>query len=355
MILAMEFLSFPLLLCFISFVSLLLYTLVKKNKSKPTNQERPILPPGRTGWPVIGETVDYFSKFQNGVSEKFVVERSNKYSPKVFKTSLIGQPMAFLCGPEGNKFLFSNEKKLVRVWYPMSLRKIFPEVQEKERKMFHTFLKADALRKYVGTMDMLMKQHLETDWNREEVSVNPMVKKYILTLACRLIIGIDDPNKVEELATLIERVEAGIFSVPVNLPGTTLNRAMKAAKEIIKDVLNIIKQRKADLLDKDSASMQDILSLVFLTADENGSFLNESDIAGSILGLLVGGYSGISGTVTIIMKYLAELPHAYDEVLRGKQYKLHTCFNKVIRKHSPPHGHIQATFSVYLSNLIIKD
>ncbi|KAK2969226.1 hypothetical protein RJ640_003460, partial [Escallonia rubra] len=281
----MEFLSFPLLLCFVSFTSLLLYTLVKKNKSKTTNQERPILPPGRTGWPVIGETLDYFSKFQNGVSEKFVVERSNKYSSKVFKTSLIGQPMAFLCGPEGNKFLFSNEKKLVRVWYPISLQKIFPE---KDVPHFPQGGRPAEIRRNNGHAD---ETALGNGLESRRSERNPMVKKYILTLACRLIIGIDDPKKVEELATLIERVEAGIFSVPVNLPGTALNHAMKAAKEIIKDVLNIIKQRKTDILDKDSASMQDILSLVFLTADENGSFLNESDIAGSILGLLVGGYS----------------------------------------------------------------
>ncbi|KAK2982554.1 hypothetical protein RJ640_008177 [Escallonia rubra] len=70
---------------------------------------------------------------------------------------------------------------------------------------------------------------------------------------------------------LIERAEARILSARINFPGKTLNHAIKAAKEIIKDVLNIIKQRKTDLLDKDSASIQHILSLGFLTADENGS------------------------------------------------------------------------------------
>lgn len=39
----------------------------------------------------------------------------------VFKTSVLGEKMAFLCGPEGNKFLFSNENKLVEVWWPSSV------------------------------------------------------------------------------------------------------------------------------------------------------------------------------------------------------------------------------------------
>ncbi|KAM0053125.1 putative dammarenediol 12-hydroxylase [Helianthus debilis subsp. tardiflorus] len=34
-------------------------------------------------------------------------------SPTVFKTLLLGHHMAVLCGPEGNKFLFGNENKLV--------------------------------------------------------------------------------------------------------------------------------------------------------------------------------------------------------------------------------------------------
>ncbi|KAK3030572.1 hypothetical protein RJ639_039450 [Escallonia herrerae] len=308
-----------------------LSSIIMKRSPKPTKNcekgQEISLPLGRTGWPVIGETLDYLSKIQSGTLENFVTDRMNKYSSKVFKTSLIGQPMAILCGPEGNKFLFSNEKKLVQVWFPGWSNKIFPkshDVSNNEdfiniRRMLPLFLKADSLQKYVGIMDLVMKQHLQKNWADDHVEVCLVVRKYTLALACRLFLSIDDPREVENLAKPIEDIVAGIFSgFPINLPGTALNRAIKASKEIRVSIESIVKQRKVDLTEKSVSPVQDILSHMLLTVDENGQFLNIVDISSHLLGLIFSGYSTLNGTLTFVMKYLAELPHVYDEVLRGK-------------------------------------
>ncbi|XP_028064418.1 beta-amyrin 28-monooxygenase-like isoform X2 [Camellia sinensis] len=55
---------------------------------------------------------------------------------------------------------------------------------------------------------------------------------------------------------------------------------------------------------------------MLLTPDEDGKYMQEMDIADKILGLLVGGHDTASATVTFIIKYLAELPHVYDLVLK---------------------------------------
>ncbi|KAK2982556.1 hypothetical protein RJ640_008179 [Escallonia rubra] len=328
----MEFLfSLPLLLCFILLTYLSLHVFLKKKRpllageNHSNDQEMPLLPPGRTGLPLIGESLDYFSKLQNNVIEKFVTERRNKYSNKVFKTSLLGQPMAILCGPEGNKFLFSNEKKFVQVWFSSSYDKIFPKTEnatntqdyKRVRKMLPSFLKMDTLSKYVGMMDMVMKQRLHTHWrNRQEVVVAPTLSKFTLALACRFFLSIDDPKKVEELTKPIEDVEAGLLSMPINLPGTALNHAIKASKYMRNEVAAIVRQRKIDLSDKSASSTQDILSHMLLTTDESGEFFSESNIVSNLFGLIEGGYTTVNSALTFIMKYLAELPHVYDEVLR---------------------------------------
>ncbi|KAK2972436.1 hypothetical protein RJ640_003862 [Escallonia rubra] len=283
------------------------------------------LPLGRTGWTVIGETLHYLSEIQSGTLENFVTDRMNKYSSKVFKTSLIGQPMAILCGPEGNKFLFSNEKKLVQVWFPGWSNKIFPKshnISNNEdfiniRRMLPLFLKADSLQKYVGIMDLVMKQHLQKNWDGDHVQVCPVVRKYTLALACRLFISIDDPREVEKLAKPIEDIVAGIFSgFPINLPGTALNRAIKASKEIRVSIESIVRQRKVDLMEKIVSPVQDILSHMLLTVDGSGQHLKTVDISSHLLGLIFGGYGTLNGTLTFVIKYLAELPHVYDEVLK---------------------------------------
>ncbi|KAM7519158.1 hypothetical protein LguiB_018120 [Lonicera macranthoides] len=56
--------------------------------------------------------------------QKFVNDIMKKYSPDVFQTSLLGEKMAVFCGATGNKFLFTNENKLLTSWWPLSLKEV---------------------------------------------------------------------------------------------------------------------------------------------------------------------------------------------------------------------------------------
>lgn len=139
------------------------------NETKNFAVEKPNLPPGSNGWPLIGESLDYFSKLQQGLVYNFLSDRWKKYSSDTFRTSLIGEPMMIFSNAEGNKFLYSNEKKLVQVWWPSTLTKIFPTSDKPIsqhsltiHKIRHLILKPDRLREYVGIMDAVMKEHLQT-------------------------------------------------------------------------------------------------------------------------------------------------------------------------------------------------
>ncbi|MED6206132.1 hypothetical protein PIB30_023995 [Stylosanthes scabra] len=70
------------------------------------------------------------------------------------------QAHGIVCGgAAGNKFLFSNENKLVTLWMPDNMHKVFPssfhhttcngEPANKVRKLLPQFLKPEALRRYV--------------------------------------------------------------------------------------------------------------------------------------------------------------------------------------------------------------
>ncbi|PHT91171.1 Dammarenediol 12-hydroxylase [Capsicum annuum] len=83
------------------------------------------------------------------------------------------------------------------------------------------------------------------------------------------------------------------------------------------DVQEIINQRKRELLENRIVAPDDILSQMLLAINEEEQFLNESrDCASYIVGLLQGGYSTVNAAITIIMKYMAEYPDVYSEVLK---------------------------------------
>lgn len=167
-------------------------------------------------------------------------------------------------------------------------------------------------------MDHIAQRHFADDWeNKNEVFVFSLTKRYTFWLACRLFLSIDDPQLVAKLAGPFHCVASGVISMPINLPGTKFNRAIKAANFVREEVVKIIRRRKIDLAEGKASPIQDILSHMLLASDENGEFMGEMDIADKIIGLLVGGHDTASATCTFIVKFLAEFPHIYHKVYKG--------------------------------------
>ncbi|CAK9180955.1 unnamed protein product [Ilex paraguariensis] len=316
----MEFFDVSILCFFVLLFFLSLHFLFYNNKSGGRK-----LPPGNTGWPFIGESFEFLSTGWKGHPEKFIFDRMTKYSPTVFKTSILGEQAAVFCGAAGNKFLFSNENKLVQAWWPNSVNKVFPSSTQtsskeeaiKMRKLLPNFLKPEALQQYIGIMDHIARRHFAACWeNKDEVVVFPLAKRYTFWLAARLFISVEDPNHVAKFADPFNFLVSGIMSIPIDLPGTPFNRAIKASNFIRKELFAIIKQRKIDLREGKASPTQDILSHMLLTSNEAGKFMNELDIADKILGLLIGGHDTASSACTFVVKYLAELPEIYEGVYK---------------------------------------
>ncbi|RZC86308.1 hypothetical protein C5167_007494 [Papaver somniferum] len=260
----------PSLVCFCTLYFLFIFSSFK-NKSISK------YPPGNTGWPIIGESIEFFNV------QKFIQERMDKYSKKIFKTSVVGKSAAVLCGLDGNKFLFSNENKLVVSWWPQSIQKLLPftskislkEETTKVRKVLSQFIMPESRQRCISIIDRVVMQHLVTNWdNKSKVTVSPLAKNYALCLACHLFLSLDDAAGIEELGVPLEQLKDAFFSLPVDLPGTTYN----------------------------------------LEVDDDGNLMDELDVASKILGLFLGTDNTIGAVITFIIKYLAELPGVYIEV-----------------------------------------
>ncbi|KAJ6296470.1 hypothetical protein OIU78_024346 [Salix suchowensis] len=311
-----------LLALFVSSITVCLFLVFYNHRSQ---NSYPNLPPGTLGLPYVGESFEFLANGWKGHPEKFIFDRIAKYSSQVFKTNLLGEPAAVLCGAAGNKFLFSNENKLVDKWWPDSVNKIFPsslqtsskEEAKKMRKLLPLFMKPEALQRYIGIMDTVAQRQFTSGWeNKEQVLVFPLAKNYTFSLACRLFLSLEDPSHVARFSDPFQLLASGIFSIPIDLPGTPFHRAIKASNFIRTELLAIIRQRNKDLAEGKASPTQDILSHMLVTCDENGKCMNELDIADKILGLLVGGHDTASAACTFIVKYLAELPHIYEEVYK---------------------------------------
>ncbi|OWM66072.1 beta-amyrin 28-monooxygenase-like [Punica granatum] len=313
----------------ILYVSLSLVYLVRKHKSRDGTDIN--LPPGRMGWPVIGETLDFLMAASRGTPWKFIRDRTLWYSTDVFRTSLLGENIAVFCGASGNKFLFSSENKYVTSWWPSSMKKIthFPENAEnsskersssstKTRSIILDFLKPEALQHCIPIMDSMAREHLEADWAPyDKVRAFPLLKKYTFALASRLFMNIQDPEQASRLADPFALVSAGLVSVPINFPGTAFNKAIQGGKSIRGELLSIVKKRRKEVMEGKDTAARDLLSRMLLSEDENGKpVMKETEIVNVIIGKLIAGHDSTSTAITFVVKYLAEYPDIYEKVLK---------------------------------------
>ncbi|XP_022134593.1 beta-amyrin 28-oxidase-like [Momordica charantia] len=273
------------------------------------------IPPGTSGYPIFGESLEMAATRKKGEPEKFFFDRTAKYKTEVFTTSIVGEPAAAFCSAAGNKLLFSNEGKLVTPWWPESAAKVFPSApgpadQEAVEtiSLLPQFIRPEALKRYVGVMDSMAQLHFASHWdNKSQILVAHTVKYYTFGLACRLFMGVEDPEEVERILERFEEIGRGTISVPIDFPGTLFRKGIKASEFVRGKIMKIVKQRKAEMAEGKASGNQDILSHML-------QLTNEEDASSKILGLLVGGHDTTVTACIFIVKFLASNPHVYQNV-----------------------------------------
>ncbi|XP_056691573.1 beta-amyrin 6-beta-monooxygenase isoform X2 [Spinacia oleracea] len=128
----------------------------------------------------------------------------------------------------------------------------------------------------------------------------------------------DNPEQVRELAEPFFDVAKGILSVPLNIPGTPFNGAVKGGAIIKEKLQQIIKNRREELQKKMKMKKgdRDLLSRLLASyyCDENYNLSKEYDIANKIIGYLMASFYTTSTTITFVLDNLALHPEVYDNV-----------------------------------------
>ncbi|XP_058208642.1 beta-amyrin 28-monooxygenase-like [Rhododendron vialii] len=273
------------------------------------------LPPGGSGWPIVGETLDFMVN-----PEKFVSDRMKKHSPDIFRTNFFGEKIVIICGPNGHKFLFSNEDKHFTAYLPKAMQKLFfsTQVQNSDKVLSNDemklprfmafFLKPEALVNYVAGMDSIIQKQLKTHLEgKAEVKMYTFCRSITLTLACRFFLGLENPERIAKLVGQFDKVTHGIHNLPLDIPGTALHYAVRAAGMIRKELADVLAEKRARVAS--GAPTQDVCTSMVVEG------MSDEDISEKIMGVLVAGYSTVANTITFFMKFVGERPDVYHKIL----------------------------------------
>eukprot|EP00252_Welwitschia_mirabilis_P008815 TRINITY_DN20_c0_g2_i1.p1 TRINITY_DN20_c0_g2~~TRINITY_DN20_c0_g2_i1.p1 ORF type:complete len:486 (-),score=47.66 TRINITY_DN20_c0_g2_i1:106-1563(-) len=273
-------------------------------------------PPGTFGWPILGETLQFFSAGKRGATEEFYKQRSQKYGP-VFTTSLLGKPMVVFYGPEGNRSVFSNENKFLVMSWPDSVKKLLVNAlvnktgdeAKRLKKALMIFLRPEALRNHLGKIDAIVKSHISKFWfGKDQVKVYPLAKRFTFSLACSLFASIDSDEEQEELSKHYFDLVRAFLQLPIDLPGSRFRKGKRAREAILEKFKALFTERREALLKGEISSSYDLLSVLLTYRDEDENGLSDGEIKDNILTLLFAGHDTTNSGITFLIKLLAENP-----------------------------------------------
>ena len=222
--------------------------------------------------------------------------------------------------------IFTNDGKLVTPWLPLSLRKIiipdfdldssYKDAVSLFRNFQDDLLKPEALRQYIPVMDAMARAHLRGDgWKpHSTVKAQPLINKYIFELAGRLFLNVTDPEGLQKISRPFAQMRDGILSLPIDLPWTAYGRGIKAGKAVREEMAKIVEARREDR----GGEVRDLLSKLLEFKDEEGKCLSVNKIVNFFVSLMVASYDTTASAAISVVFFLAEYPHVYEEVLKGK-------------------------------------
>ncbi|KAL6144243.1 hypothetical protein ACLB2K_054938 [Fragaria x ananassa] len=312
----------PLCLFCISAATFVLIILFLKHK-KRFGKSKGKLPPGEMGLPWIGQTMEFYKAQQkNSLFDDFVQPRIAKYG-KIFTTHLMGSPTVIVNGANANKFLLSNEFKLVISSWPSASVQLMGKdsIMEKQgerhrclRGLIGSSLGQAGLETLVPKICNLMKLHLDTKWKgQDEISLYRSTKVLTFSIVFECFLGIN--VKADMLGTF-ERVLEGVFAAPINFPGSRFWRAKKARKDIEQMLVKIVREKKMQMEEgKIQEEEQGGMLLSRLVAGMIRGEITEKEVVDNVVLLVFAAHDTTSFAIAMTFKMLAQHPYCHSVLL----------------------------------------
>ncbi|KAM2205148.1 hypothetical protein FF1_024455 [Malus domestica] len=265
--------------CLFCFLAATVFFIVFLEHKKRCNTNKKRLPPGEMGLPWVGQTMEFYkAQRKNSLFDDFAQPRITKYG-KIFTTHLMGSPTVIVNGANANKFLLSNEFKLVVSSWPSASVQLMGKdsIMEKQGER-HRYLRG-----LIGAS--LGQEGLET---------------------------------VEaEMLGIFERVLEGVFAAPVQIPGLRFWRAKKARVEIENMLIEVVREKRMQMEGKIEAEDEQGGTLLSqLVAGMIQGEITEEEVVDNVVLLVFAAHNTTSFAIAMTFKMLAQHPYCHSILLK---------------------------------------
>ncbi|XP_028805602.1 abietadienol/abietadienal oxidase-like [Neltuma alba] len=303
----------------VTFMALLITLVVTKliqSKLKKAEKRTRRLPPGRRGWPLIGDSINWYNAVASSHPPQFVEEMVHRYG-RIFSCSLFGKWAVVSADPSFNRFVMQNEGKLFQSSYPKSFRDLVGKngvitVQGEQQRKLHgiasNMMRLEKLKfHFLNDIQKVMLQTLGNFKSNQVVILQDVCRKVAINLMVNQLLGVSSESQVNEMAQLFSDFVDGCLSFPVNMPGFTYHTAMKAREKIIGKINKTI-----ELYRRQGPAGGGNGVLGRLLEEES---LPDDAIADFIINLLFAGNETTTKTMLFAVYFLTHCPKALKQIL----------------------------------------
>ncbi|WVZ94647.1 LOW QUALITY PROTEIN: hypothetical protein U9M48_040514, partial [Paspalum notatum var. saurae] len=262
------------------------------NEWSPCKEKR--LPPGSMGFPIIGETLQFF-KISHSIDilPSYYRQRLNRY------------------GPVFNRFIFQQEGKLFRSWYPETANRIFGKkslttysgtVHKFTRSFTSKLFGPENLKEtLIGELEVSMKQSFAAWAAEPSIEVKDAVADMIFDLMAKKMISMG-PEESRELRKNFRRLLQGHPLFPDILFWVII---LQGRRNVHKKLTHLLKDR----LSTPEKKYGDLLDPVVEELRSEKPVIDENFAIDALAELLFVSFATISGTLTIGLKLLTDNPN----------------------------------------------
>ncbi|XP_072979989.1 abscisic acid 8'-hydroxylase 2 isoform X2 [Typha angustifolia] len=296
------------------FLALLTYLVREALKSLANGSRRrrvSCYPPGSSGLPWIGETVAFIAASNSSKGFYEFVRTRHLWYGDCFRTNILGETHVFVSSTEVAKALLGSEsfefskryiKSIAELLGDESLLCLSHDHHKFLRRHISNLFTLDSLASSVKIFDKLVIDTMG-EWKEKEcVVVLDVALKITFNAICKMLISLDEEDKLEVLRKDVFEVSEALLAFPLRLPGTRFYKGLQARKRI----MNVLREEIA-LRRKSLECHKDFLqNLLEKDKSESDESLTDTQILDNILTLIIAGQVTTASAITWMVKYLDE-------------------------------------------------
>jgi cytochrome P450 len=270
----------------------------------------PPRPPGSTGLPGIGETLEFVKD-----PFAFIQKRRARYG-RVFRTSLLGRPMAILIGPEPLEAFYDPANVVREGANPGNIQTLFGgtgvinaldgTAHAARKASVSAALSRGAIETYLPTMARFVDAAFARWTSAGEIAWNEELKRLTIETLGAVLASIESEADLAALVKRCEAIGAAFIALPIPLPGTAYTKGVRAKDESIAYYEELVRAHRAGTYD-------DGLARLLAARNADGATIGDTEAAGELNHLFLAGYI-VFGQFAATIVHLTEHPEVRERL-----------------------------------------